>query len=303
MRVERLFNIVTILLTKDTVSAKELAERFNVSTRTIYRDIDILSVSGIPVYMKKGYNGGISLMNDYKLDKAMLSDSDVESIMMSIGALGATNLDSFNTALEKFSAVFTKHQVTDWVEIDFTDWSTDNKRDTRIEDIKRAILDRRLIRISYFNSYGQKKSRVLAPLKLIFKSRAWYISAYCIEKKDIRIFKIHRMKDLELLDEHFNREEYLQIKPQIKDSARKPNIVKLKMKFKEDVLYLLYDWYDDNDIEKTEDGHYIVNTEFPMDEWVYSHILAYGDKVEVLEPLFIREQIKKRLKNILQSYN
>lgn len=303
MRVERLFNIVTILLTKDTVSAKELAERFDVSTRTIYRDIDVLSVSGIPVYMKKGYNGGISLMNDYKLDKSMLSENDVESIMMSVGALGATNYDSFNTALEKFSAIFSNHQVNDWVEIDFTDWDTDNKKDTRIEDIKSAILSRKLIKINYYSSYGQKTSRVLAPMKLIFKARAWYISAYCMEKKAMRIFKISRIRDLELTDENFDREEFLELNTETKDSGRKPNIVELKLKFKEDVLYLLYDWYNENDIEKTDDGHYIVNTSFPMDEWVYSHILSYGDKVEVLEPQAIRDEIAKRLSNILLIYN
>lgn len=303
MRTERLFNIVAILLSKDTVSAKELAARFEVSTRTIYRDIDVLSVSGVPVYMKKGRGGGISLMEGYKLDKTMLNDEDIENIMLSVGTLSATGYKGVNNVIDKFSSIFHQHEVTDWVEIDFTDWDTDKNRDKSIEDIKTAILQRRLVNVTYFSSYGQKIERKLAPIKLVFKARAWYVNAYCMDKKSVRMFKIRRMREITLTNEHFVREEYINLLPKPKEQNPKTEIVTIKLKFKPQVLFLLYDWYKDEEIAKQEDGTYIVNTAFPMDEWVYSHILSYGDSVEVLEPQFLRNEIEKRLKNILNTYH
>ncbi|MCK5130005.1 MAG: YafY family transcriptional regulator [Clostridiales bacterium] len=302
MRTERLFNIVAILLSKDTVSAKELANRFNVSTRTIYRDVDVLSVSGVPIYMKKGYGGGISLMDGYKLDKTMLRDEDIESIMMSIGALSATGYKGVDDVIDKFSSIFHQHDVTDWVEIDFTNWATNKNSDKSIEQIKTAILERHLVKITYFSSYGQKTQRTVAPLKLIFKSHAWYVNAYCLDKSDVRMFKILRMREIIVTDESFDREKYLATIPIKKENNFKIESITMKMKFKPKVLYLLYDWYNENDIKLQDDGSYIVTATFPMDEWVYSHILSYGDNVEVLEPLYMKEEIQKRLKNILRVY-
>ncbi len=320
MRVERLFEIVTILLSKGTVSAKYLAQHFDVSTRTIYRDVDVLSVSGIPVYMKKGYGGGISLMEGYQMDKAMLSDKDIESILLSVGALSATNYAGIDTVLDKLSVLFKSQAVTDWVEIDFTDWDTNKSKDTRIEDIRKAILNRLLLEIEYLNSYGQRRIRTIAPLKLVFKARSWYVYAYSLDKEALRMFKIRRIKRLQVLSSSFNREAYLNLNSDnelLSDKANsysvalpttmqstlpKSNFTELILKFKPDALYLLYDWYEEKDIVPQEDGTYVVKAMFPLDEWVFSHILSYGDKVEVVEPLFVRTEIKKRLKNIISIY-
>ncbi len=303
MRTERLFNIVAALLAKDTVSAKALAERFDVSTRTIYRDIDVLSVAGVPIYMKKGRGGGISLVEGYKLENTMLNDKDVESIMMSIGALNATGYKGVEDVMNKFSAIFSNHKTDDWVEIDFTEWDTNKNLDDSFEKIKTAILDRRWISLSYFNSYGKHTLRTLAPLKLHFKARSWYVSAYCSDKKDVRIFKITRMREIVLSDERFQRDKYIEMQTEPKEKNSKIETVNIKMKFKPQAAYLLYDWYGQESIEQQEDGSYLVSATFPMDEWVYSHILSYGDNVEVLEPDFIRREIAARLKNILETYN
>ncbi len=302
MRTERLFNIVAILLSKDTVSARELAQRFDVSQRTIYRDIDVLSVSGVPVYMKKGRGGGISLMEGYKMDKALLRDEDVESIMMSVGAMSATGYRGVDDVINKFSAIFKNHSTDDWVDIDFTEWDTTKDLNHSFDKLKEAILERRWINILYYSSYGQKTERKLAPLKLLFKARSWYVWAYCADKKDVRIFKVTRMQEISLTDENFDRDQYLGILPAPKEENRNIHIVELRLKFKPQAAYLLYDWYGRDDIKKQEDGNYIVTARFPMDEWVYSHILSYGDNVEVLEPEYIREEIQKRLKKILNEY-
>ena len=302
MRTERLYNIVAILLSKNTVSASDLAERFDVSTRTIYRDIDVLSVAGVPVYMKKGRGGGITLMEGYKLDKTMLGDEEIESIMMSVGAMSATGYSGVDNVVDKISSVFKNHKPDDWVDIDFTEWDSAKSPDSSFQKIKTAILERRWISLSYLNSYGQRTERKLAPIKLMFKSRAWYVNAYCSEKQDIRLFKINRMRDIVLTGEHFVREEYLKIQPKPKEQNPHFEIVNLKMRFKPQAAYMVYDWYAEDNIKRQPDGTYLVTARFPMDEWVYSHILSYGDNVEVLEPEYVRTEIQRRLKNILAAY-
>ncbi len=302
MRTERLYNIVTILLSKNTVSASELAERFDVSTRTIYRDIDVLSVAGVPVYMKKGRGGGIALMEGYKMDKTMFDDEEIESIMMSVGAMGATGYKGVDNVVDKISSIFKNHKPDDWVDVDFTEWDSAKSPDSSFQKIKTAILERRWVRLSYFSAYGQKTERKLAPLKLMFKSRSWYVPSYCADKKDTRLFKLSRMREIELTDERFEREKYLKIQPKPKEQSSHFEIVQLKMRFKPEAAYLLYDWYGEENIKKQPDGSYLVMARFPMDEWVYSHILSYGDNVEVLEPEYIRKEVKKRLRNILMTY-
>ena len=302
MRTERLYNIVAILLSKNTVSASDLAERFGVSTRTIYRDIDVLSVAGVPVYMKKGRGGGIALMEGYKLDKAMLSEDEIESIMMSVGAMGATGYSGVDNVVDKISSIFKNHKPDDWVDIDFTEWDSAKSPDSSFHKIKTAILERRWISLSYLNSYGQRTERKLAPIKLMFKSRAWYVNAYCSEKQDVRMFKINRMRDILLTGEHFDREEYLKIQPKPKEQNPHFEVVNLKMRFMPQAAYMVYDWYAEDNIKRQPDGTYLVETAFPMDEWVYSHILSYGDNVEVLEPGYVREEIKKRLSDIMKKY-
>ncbi len=302
MRTERLFNIVTLLISRGTVSARELAERFDVSQRTIYRDIDVLSVSGVPVYMKKGRGGGISLMDGYKLDKTMLKDEDIESIMLSVGAMGATGIHGMNAAIEKLSALFKNYKPDDWVDIDFTEWDTTKELNDSFQKLKSAILERRWIKTSYSSSYGQKTDRKLAPLKLMFKARSWYVWAYCADKKDVRMFKITRMQEIKLTDENFPREEYMLIPPKQKEQSTHFRIVELKIRFKPQAAYMIYDWYSRDDIIKQDDGSYIVTVGFPMDEWVYSHILSYGENAEVIEPEFVRDEIQRRLKSILTQY-
>ena len=302
MRTERLYNIVAILLSKNTVSASDLAERFDVSTRTIYRDIDVLSVAGVPVYMKKGRGGGIALMEGYKLDKTMLGDEEIESIMMSVGAMSATGYSGVDNVVDKISSIFKNHKPDDWVDVDFTEWDSAKSPDSSFQKIKTAILERRWVRLSYFSAYGQRTERKLAPLKLMFKSRSWYVPSYCAEKKDTRLFKLSRMRDIELTDERFEREKYLKIQQKPKEKSPHFEIVHLKMRFRPEAAYLLYDWYAEDNIKIQADGTYLVTARFPMDEWVYSHILSYGDNVELLEPEYVREEIKKRLKNILATY-
>ena len=106
MKINRLFEITTILLNKGTVTAKELADRFGVSTRTIFRDIDVLSSAGVPVYMKKGSGGGISILENYVFSRTLISDQESESLLLAVKTLQATQYPEVDMVLGKMGAIF-----------------------------------------------------------------------------------------------------------------------------------------------------------------------------------------------------
>lgn len=198
----RLFEIIYILLQKKKVTAKELADKFEVSTRTIYRDIEALSSANIPIYMSKGKDGGISILEEYVLNKSILSEEEQNQILIALQSLEKMNSKTEKDVLEKMSTIFNK-KVTDWIKIDFSDWSPSEENTFQI--IKSAILNKQLIEFTYYNSIGEKNVRVVEPLQIWFKDKFWYLISYCKLKKDYRFFKLTRMKEVKLLEEHFQR--------------------------------------------------------------------------------------------------
>jgi len=196
MQINRLFEIVYLLLEKETATAKELAQQFEVSVRTIYRDIDILSTAGIPVYTNKGKGGGISLLENFVLDKSILSEEEQNQIIFALQSLEKLDKNSEKKALEKMSRLFHK-QAENWIEIDFSNWSNENNK---FEMMKQAILKKQVMEFTYFNSYGEETKRQVEPLQIWFKDKAWYIKAYCRVKQDYRVFKIARMREIKVLE-------------------------------------------------------------------------------------------------------
>ncbi|MFR5683641.1 MAG: helix-turn-helix transcriptional regulator, partial [Clostridia bacterium] len=202
MQINRLFEIVYLLLKRKTITAKELANRFEVSTRTIYRDVEILSNAKIPIYTTKGKGGGISLLDDYVLNKSILSEEEQNQILFALQSMEKINNQSEKKILEKVSTIFNKSK-TNWIEVDFSDWGTIGETENTFQLIKEAVLNRQVLEFIYYNSYGQENKRKVEPLQIYFKDKAWYLKAYCREKQDYILFKISRMKDIRILEESF----------------------------------------------------------------------------------------------------
>ncbi|GAA0124441.1 YafY family protein [Clostridium sp. CTA-19] len=299
MRINRLVEIIIILLNKKVVTAKELAEKLDVSTRTIYRDIEELSLSGIPIYASKGTGGGISLIEEYTINKAMLSQKDKESLMLALSTLKATEIPNIDKVLNKLGAIFKNMDVNDWVAVDFSNWGNKLNSDYNFDDIKGSILEKKIIEFRYINSTGVSSIRKVHPYKLIFKSKEWYLWGFSIEKNDFRIFKLSRIKNFKIKGDTFIRKEVdLNLSREMSFE-----VINLKLRFSKEVLYKIYDFYDENSIIKNEDGTYDVTVSYPQGEWVYDHILSYGNNVTVLEPKFVRAEIIRRLKETLMNYN
>lgn len=301
MKLNRLLEITTILLNKKTITASELAERFSVSTRTIYRDIDVLSVSGVPVYATQGTNGGISILEDYTVNRTALSNSEKESILFALQTLQSTKYPEIDVVLEKLGSIF-RNTATDWISIDFSPWGANPNAYNKFTDIKTAIMQSRVIEIDYINTYNLKSRRKIEPMRLIFKSQAWYLWGFCLEKQDYRTFRISRIKRVEIRDETFDRSKVHVIEGRSAETEKEKPCAHVVLQFTEEALYRLYDDFDDKWIHDNGDGTYTLEIDFPEDEWVYGYILSFGCFVKVIEPEHLRKIIKERSERITEFY-
>jgi predicted DNA-binding transcriptional regulator YafY len=301
MKTNRLLEITLILLNKSTVTARELADRFGVSTRTIYRDIDELSTAGVPVYTNKGSGGGISLLEDYSLNKALLTEHERDSLLLALKTLQATKYPEIEGILEKIGAVFKKAAAANWVQIEFSPWGSGPNEENKFLDIKRAILECKVAVFDYINADGVLSRRNIEPMLLSFKGQAWYIWGYCRMKHNFRTFRISRIRNMVVTDEGFVRRPLEGVKAEEPEAVPLNNVT-LKLRFQPENLYRVYDDYDEERITRNPDGTYDVTVTFPEDEWVYGYIMSFGDRVEVLEPPHIRRIIRERLQKAADFY-
>ena len=293
----RLFEIVYILMQKKKVTAKELADKFEVSTRTIYRDIEALSSANIPIYASKGKDGGIGLLDEYVLNKTILSEEEQNQILFALQGMIKVRGEDEKDILEKLSTLFNK-EINDWIRIDLSNWNKDNIQENRFEIIKSAILNKKLIKFTYYNSNGEESRRIVEPLQIWFKDKSWYLISYCRNKEDYRIFKIARIKEIKTLQEHFERELP---KEQKEEKYNFKNIL-LELEISKEMAYRVYDEFENSEISKKENGNFSVKVEYPENEWVYGYILSFGEHIKVIAPNRAKNIIKCKLEKTLKNY-
>jgi len=298
LKINRLIEIVTILLNREMVTAKELSDRFGVSVRTVYRDIDVLSSVGIPVYTNIGKGGGISLLEDYTLNKAFLSKSERDGLVLALKAIGATSYPEADAIIEKIGSIFKTSQAHDWIEVNFEVWSSKVNEQNKFSKIRDAIINSKVICFDYINGNGDRSNRFAEPVKLIFKAYTWYLIAYCQKRGEHRMFRLSRIKNVQITSQVFTRREIIE---QPNQTTSTP-FIHLKLRCDEKVLNRLYDTFDEEFISKNDDGSFSLSVSVPEDEWVYGYILSFGGFAEVLEPEHIRTIIKSKAKEILEKY-
>lgn len=293
----RLFEIVYILMQKRKTTAKELADKFEVSTRTIYRDIETLSTANIPIYASKGKDGGIGLLDEYVLNKTILSEEEQNQILFALQGMIKVRGQDEKDILEKLSTLFNK-EINDWIRIDFSNWSKDNMQENRFDIIKSAILNKQLIQFNYYNSNVEESKRIVEPLQIWFKDKSWYLISYCKLKKDYRIFKIARIKEVKILQEHFERE----LPKEEENEKHNVKIIELELEIDKAMTYRVHDEFESKEITKKEDGNFIIKVKYPENEWVYGYILSFGEYAKVLNPGYAKNIIKDKLQKILKNY-
>ena len=299
MKLDRLIGILTILLQKDRVSAPELAEKFEVSRRTIGRDIDALCVAGIPIVTHQGIGGGISIAEGFKLDKSVLTADELSDMIAALKGIGSISPQShIGRTLDKLHA--NSDSIVSLCEPIIIDLSSHYKGQLtqKIELIKRAVLETRIIEFDYYYKKGDTHRRI-EPYFIIFQWTAWYVFGFCLERQDWRLFKLLRLWNLTLCKESYAQRE---IPPEKRDfSIRYASEMKLTALFDTSAKYQLIETYGLDCFTETDKG-LLFELCFTNREFLIGWLLSFGDKVKVLEPSDIAEAVKTIAASILSKY-
>lgn len=300
MQIDRLFEIVYLLLDKKKMTAAVLAAHFEVSKRTILRDIDTLTMAGIPIYTTKGKGGGIAILDNFILNKTAITEEEQSQILMALQSLTPTQHIDTGSLLSKLGALFEKTDAA-WIEVDFSRWGSTGADREKFEILKQAVLKKQPISFTYPSSYGEITSREVYPLKLVFKAKAWYIQAFCPLKQDYRTFKINRMLQLTLGPGSFAGQAFAP--PSIvAETPAQSALVPLKLVFSADVAYRVYDEFDTKNVQKNKDGSFTVTIELPNDSWLYGFLLSFGTAVRVVEPKHVQDCLLAQIEAIQFFY-
>lgn len=298
MKENRYFQMVYLLLEKGNMTAPELAEYFEVSVRTIYRDIDILSSAGIPVYTAQGKGGGIFIQDNFVLNKSLLSEEEQKQILMALQSTQILEEENTNILLSKLSSVFQKQNIS-WLEIDFSSWTKTGAGKENFHILQSAIFKNKQVLFHYYNGKGEVMKRIVEPLKLVFKASDWYLYGFCTMRNDYRFFKLTRIRNLKMTNNGYVRSIPSQIFARTENFEMKT--VHVKLLFDKSMSFRVYDKFDDEVTEKS-DGSLLVETVMPDNELLLSYILSCGDKVEVIFPESVRYKIMERAKGIVEKY-
>lgn len=299
MKNSRLFELLYLLVEKRSITAGELARQLEVSERTIYRDIDALSAAGIPVFTQKGQGGGIRLMDQFVLDRALLSQTQQDEILFALQAILAIGGAEERETLSRLSALF-RREGGDWLEVDFTDWGSGAAERENFALVKRAALEHRPLSFTYYSSAGERSRRTVEPARLVFKGGCWYLSAFCRTRQDWRIFRLGRMEDLAVEEGTCPpRRPPEQLEAPLPENYRG---VDLRLRFQPSAAWRVRDCFHPRQILREADGRLLVACTFPEDQWLRSFLLSFGGQVEVLSPGYWREILREELKKSLAQY-
>ncbi|MCI8538211.1 MAG: WYL domain-containing protein [Oscillospiraceae bacterium] len=296
----RLFEILYLLLERKQVTAAGLAERFGVSVRTIYRDIDALSSAGVPVFATQGRGGGIALMDHYVLDRAAFSEEEQRQLLTALQSLPGPARSQAEETLTKLSALFRRSEP-DWLQVDLSRWGQAGPDRQKFDLLRNAILDRRVMECAYAGSCGQLTRRRVLPARLVFKGQSWYLQGWCLSRADYRTFKVSRMLSLSDTGEHFDRA--LDPPPIEGASFSEAFCVPVRLRFAPWMAYRVYDEFDEGCVQREADGALTVSVLFPEDQWLYGYLLSFGTAVEVLEPAALKGRLALLAKKIWQAHS
>jgi predicted DNA-binding transcriptional regulator YafY len=302
MRLDRLLAIVITLLNKDIVQAKDLAEKHEVSIRTIYRDIEAINQAGIPIVTYQGNTGGLSIAPNYRIDRQVLTLQDMQSILLALKGLQHSLPDkNFANAYEKIAslATTTETKLSPPLDIDLLPWGYAQRHQDTVQKLYQAIVQHHEISFSYRKTSGEKTERTVEPITLLFKGFAWYLVGYCRLRKDFRLFKITRITHLNISHKTFIPKEF-----SLKDMNKEQNIplIPVELRFKPQARALVEEYFALEYIHNNPDQTFTVKTKLPQGDWLIGMLLGHGENIEVLKPVSLRKEIQQKIQAMTKLY-
>ncbi|MBQ3460857.1 MAG: YafY family transcriptional regulator [Solobacterium sp.] len=300
MKIDRLIGILSVLLQKDQVTAPQLAEQFEVSRRTISRDIEDLCKAGIPIMTMQGTGGGIRIMDGYRMDRTLLTSRDMKMILAGLRSLdsisGSTYYSQLMEKIQSGSSRFVSGR--DAILIDLSSWYKESLT-PKIDLIQTAIDDSHLITFRYYAPAGESL-RTIEPYDLVFRWSSWYVWGWCTERKDYRLFKLNRMTELRETSETYEKRNAPL--PDLSTEKIFPGDIKVRALFASDVKWRLVDEFGPDCFIETEDGKLLFTADYTDMENLISWLMTFADKAEVLEPSEARERMKQNVTKMMSIY-
>ena len=309
MKIDRLLSIVILLLNRNLIQAKELADMFEVSVRTIYRDIESINQAGIPVVTYQGSKGGIGLMEGYRLDRNVLTEGELADIFTALQNVSAYGGGEHSLLMEKISSVIHPSHIeafrskTTQLVVDFSPWGLKGPLEERINILKAALEQSVAVSFEYVSAEGQTSQRSVEPYTLVLKGQAWYLYGHCSLRQEFRLFKLLRMKALILESRSFIRQDLpVDDFPWVTELNRASQGVPVVLRFTSEGKHLAEDRFDYAELQPDDNGGYRVSLDYPEDGWLYGFLLSFGTAVEVLEPEHIRRKLGELGAGIAAQY-
>ena len=300
MKIDRLVSIIMILIENKKISATKLAEMFEVTPRTIYRDIEAINQAGIPIITYPGVNGGIGIVEEYKINKKLFTTSDITTLLIGLGSISSTlSKEELVNTLAKVKGLVPAEKMREielkssQIAIDLTSWIGNKKLQPNLEEIKRALNESRFLSFKYSDRSGKRSNRKVEPYRLVLKDTNWYLQGYCTLKQDFRIFKLSRISEVEILE----------AKSLVSSNWIKKRIITIKLLIHESLRERVMEYCGEENIKSYGENKLIVDFPFTEDDFSYNIVLGFGHKCECLEPAHVREEIIQRVEKLLSVYS
>ncbi|WP_239613733.1 helix-turn-helix transcriptional regulator [Cohnella mopanensis] len=319
MKLDRLLGIVILLINRRMIQAKELADHFEVSIRTIYRDIEVINQAGIPVVSYPGAGGGIGLTEGYRLDRHVLTNNELVAIVTALQSVSTTyDTPNHKLLLEKMHSIVPAAETeqfqfqTQQFIVDLSPWGRKGHLEEKLAKLRVAVEETREVSFVYCSAQGEETERRVEPYTLVLKKQTWYLYALCLDRQQFRLFKLFRMKELALQEHRFTRHPIsIDQIPWNQGWVTPETSTRVVLRFHRRAKHLAEEWFDVealvaetvHEAGKEPEERYVVSVDYPEDRWLYGFILSFGQDVEVLEPEHIRGKIKEIAMNIGNIYN
>lgn len=300
MKIDRLIGILALLLQKETVTAPELARRFEVSRRTISRDIENLCMAGIPVVTRQGKNGGISIMENFRIDRTLLTRAEMQDILAGLRSLDSVHgTNRYGQLMEKLLAGSSDFMTGNQsILIDLSSWYKESLA-PKIELIRRAVEQKQYLEFAYYAPQGETKRKIEA-YYLVFRWSSWYVWGWCHTRKDFRLFKLNRMEQLRMLEETFSGRKVPM--PDLSNERIFPGGIRVEARFQPGCKWRLVEEFGTGCFQEQVDGTLLFHGDYTNEENLISWLLTFGDQAELIKPEELREKLRETILRMARRY-
>ncbi len=301
-KVERLISIIMILLKKEVVSATEFSTLFQVSKRTIIRDMETLSLSNIPIYSITGVKGGYGIMEEYKVDKRLLSSSDLEHILTALGGLEQLLLtEEVERTIKKIEAMVSPLSLNRSIQLSFHHWEGRSEILDTLKTCQESILKKRLVSFDYTDKDGAVTNRMVEPYELHFSEASWYLKGFCLHRQNARTFKLSRIDQMTMDERVFHpRDDWAE---QGRVASYQPQLVTIKAWISPSIKDQIIERYGRRSIEEHRSGSLLATMYVPQIRSGFQFLASFGTQIKVIEPNTFVEDFRNYLYQMVENYS